>query len=118
MRNKKTLEMVQVAVLVAIVLIMSFTPIGYLRTAGLEISLITIPVVIGAMVIGPKAGLILGLVFGFTSFYQCFGMSPFGATLLGINPVATFLVCVPTRDKYCSYIGPRTEGCVVFLMQQ
>lgn len=97
MEKRKTLEMVQMAVLIAVILIMSFTPIGYLRTAGLEISIITIPVVIGAMIIGPKAGLVLGLVFGLTSFYQCFGMSPFGATLLGINPVATFLVCVPTR---------------------
>lgn len=97
MRNKKTLEMAQMAVLIAIILIMSFTPLGYLRTGGLEISLITIPVVIGAMIIGPKAGLVLGLVFGLTSFYQCFGMSPFGAALLNINPIATFLVCVPTR---------------------
>ena len=97
MKNRKTLEMVQMAVLIAIILIMSFTSIGYIRTGGLEISIITIPVVIGAMVMGPKAGLILGLVFGFTSFYQCFGMSPFGATLLGVNPFFTFLVCVPTR---------------------
>ena len=97
MKNKKTLEMVQLAVLIAIIMIMAFTPLGYLRTAGLEISLITIPVVIGAMSIGPGAGAVLGLVFGITSFYQCFGMSTFGAALLSINPFLTFLVCVPTR---------------------
>lgn len=97
MKNKKTLEMVQMAVLIAIILVMAFTSIGYIRTAGLSISIITIPVVIGAMIIGPKAGLILGAVFGFTSFYQCFGLDPFGATLLSINPFLTFLVCVPTR---------------------
>ena len=97
MRNKKTLEMVQMAVLMAIILIMAFTPLGYLRTAGLEISLITIPVVIGAMSVGPVCGAVLGLVFGLTSFYQCFGMSAFGMALLNINPFLTFLVCVPTR---------------------
>ncbi len=97
MKNKKTLEMVQMAVLIAIILVMAFTSIGYIRTAGLSISIITIPVVIGAMIIGPKAGLILGAVFGITSFYQCFGLDPFGATLLSINPFLTFLVCVPTR---------------------
>ncbi len=43
------------------------------------------------------AGAILGGVFGITSFIQCFGMSQFGALLLGINPFLTFLVCVPTR---------------------
>lgn len=97
MKSKKTLEMVQMAVLIAIVLIMGLTPLGYLKTAGLEISLLTIPVVIGAMMIGPRAGAVLGLFFGLTSFYQCFGMSAFGAVLLGINPFLTFLVCVPTR---------------------
>lgn len=97
MKNKKTLEMVQMAVLMAIILIMAFTPLGYLRTAGLEISLLTIPVVIGAMCVGPGCGAVLGLLFGLTSFYQCFGMSLFGAALLNINPFLTFLVCVPTR---------------------
>lgn len=97
MKRKKTLRMVQLSVLIAIVLIMTFTQLGYLRTAGLEVSLITIPVVIGAMIIGPGAGAALGLVFGLTSFYMCFGMSAFGAVLLGINPFLTFLVCVPTR---------------------
>lgn len=97
MRSTKTIKMAQMAILIAVVFIMAFTPLGYLRTAGLEISLITIPVAIGAMVIGPAAGAILGGVFGLTSFYQCFGMSGFGAALLGINPVFTFLVCVPTR---------------------
>ena len=97
MRSTKTIKMAQMAILIAVVLIMAFTPLGYLKTAGLEISLITIPVAIGAMVIGPAAGAVLGAVFGLTSFYQCFGMSPFGAMLLSINPLYTFLVCVPTR---------------------
>lgn len=97
MRSTKTIKMAQLAILIAIVLIMAFTPLGYLKTAGLEISLITIPVAIGAMVLGPAEGAILGAVFGFTSFYQCFGMSFLGAGLLNINPFFTFLVCVPTR---------------------
>lgn len=97
MRSTKTIKMAQMAILIAVVLIMAFTPLGYLKTVGLEISLITIPVAIGAMVIGPLAGAVLGAVFGLTSFYQCFGMSQFGAMLLSINPFYTFLVCVPTR---------------------
>lgn len=97
MRSTKTIKMAQMAILIAVVLIMAFTPLGYLKTVGLEISLITIPVAIGAMVIGPLAGAVLGAVFGLTSFYQCFGMSQFGVMLLSINPLYTFLVCVPTR---------------------
>ncbi len=97
MRSTKTIKMAQMAILIAIVLIMAFTPLGYLKTPMVEISLIPIPVAIGAMVIGPGAGAVLGAVFGLTSFYQCFGMSAFGAMLLSINPFYTFLVCVPTR---------------------
>jgi len=97
MKNRKTLEMAQLAILIAIILIMSFTPLGYLRTPALSISLLTIPVAIGAMAIGPLAGAALGLVFGITSFYQCFGLDPFGTALLNYNPVFTFLLCIPTR---------------------
>lgn len=92
-----TKYLVEMALLVAIILLMAFTPIGYIRTAGLEITLIVVPVAVGAVTLGPTAGAILGAVFGITSFIQCFGMSPFGAALLGINPILTFLVCVPTR---------------------
>lgn len=92
-----TKYLVEMALLVAIILLMAFTPIGYIKTAGLEITLIVIPVAVGAVTLGPAAGAILGGVFGITSFIQCFGMSAFGTLLLGVNPVFTFLVCVPTR---------------------
>lgn len=92
-----TKYLVELALLVAIILLMAFTPIGYIKTAGLEITLIVVPVAVGAVTLGPTAGAILGGVFGITSFIQCFGMSAFGTLLLGVNPFFTFLVCVPTR---------------------
>ena len=92
-----TKYLVELALLVAVILLMAFTPIGYIKTLGLEITLIVIPVAVGAVTLGPTGGAILGGVFGVTSFIQCFGMSAFGAILLGVNPFFTFLVCVPTR---------------------
>ena len=92
-----TTYMVEMALLIAIILIMAFTPIGYIKTFGLEITLIVVPVAVGAVVLGPAAGAILGGVFGITSFIQCFGMSAFGAMLLSINPAGTFVVCFVTR---------------------
>lgn len=90
-KNKfSTKYLVEMALLVAIILLMAFTPIGYIKTAGLEITLIVVPVAVGAVTLGPTAGAILGGVFGITSFIQCFGMSQFGALLLGINPFLTF----------------------------
>ena len=96
-RSRKTVYMVELALLTAIILIMAFTPLGYIKTLGLEITLLVVPVAVGAVLLGPLGGAILGAVFGITSFIQCFGMSPFGAVLLGINPVYTFIVCVVTR---------------------
>ena len=97
MKKTKTLKLAQLALLVAIVLVMAYTPLGYLRTLGLEISFLMIPVTIGAIVLGPVEGAILGFVFGLTSFATCFGSSAFGAALLAINPVYTFIGCVVTR---------------------
>lgn len=96
-RSNKTVYMVELALLIAIILIMAFTPIGYIKTLGLEITLIVVPVAVGAVILGPLGGAILGAVFGLTSFIQCFGLSAFGAALLGINPVYTFLVCMVPR---------------------
>lgn len=95
--TEKTRKLVQMAILIAIMLIMAFTPLGYLKVGMIEISFMTIPVVIGAILLGPTAGATLGGVFGLTSFIQCFGMSAFGAALLSINPVLTFLVCMVPR---------------------
>lgn len=96
--GNQTRYMVQLALLIAVVLLMAFTPLGYLKiNPALEITLIVVPVAIGAIILGPKAGAALGLVFGLTSFYQCFGSSPFGVALLQINPVSTAFLCVVPR---------------------
>lgn len=99
MKSKKftTKQFVEMALLVAVILLLAFTPLGYIRTFGLEITLIVVPVTVGAVTLGPAAGAVLGTVFGITSFAQCFGMSRFGTVLLGINPFSTFIVCVVSR---------------------
>ncbi len=93
----RILRLVETALLVAIIVLMAFTPLGYLRMPGLEITFIQIPVVVGAILLGPGTGAFLGTVFGVTSLLQCFGLSPFGTTLLGINPWLTAIVCLVPR---------------------
>lgn len=105
--KEKTVRLTQLGLLSALILIMSFTPLGYLRVAALEITFITIPVAIGAIVLGPASGAILGVVFGLTSFATCFGISAFGTTLLSIDALSTFAVCVIPRvltGFLCGYI--------------
>ncbi len=96
-KSKQTLRITQTGVLIALLIVMAFTPLGYLKTGAIEISFMMIPVVIGAAVLGPGVGALLGGVFGITSFIQCFGQSAFGALLLSLNPVFTFLVCMVPR---------------------
>ena len=87
----------QMALLTAIIILMAFTPLGYLRLGPIEITFIMIPVVVGAILLGPGAGAILGGVFGLTSFIQCFGMSAFGATLLQVSWFRTLVLCMVPR---------------------
>jgi uncharacterized membrane protein len=91
------MKMVQLALFIAIIFLMAFTPIGYIKTPGFQITLLVIPVTVGAIILGPGSGAILGGAFGVTSFIQCFGLDPFGAFLLGISPVGTLILCLVPR---------------------
>jgi uncharacterized membrane protein len=103
--HPKAQGVVQTAVLTAILIIMTFTPLGYLKIGAISITFLTIPVVIGAILIGPLCGAILGGVFGITSFIQCFGMDLFGTTLFGINPFLTFVMCMFPRILMGLFVG-------------
>lgn len=93
-KQQKIKKLTVLSVLAALTAIVSFLP---LKTLGLEITFSMIPVAVGAILYGPSGGAVLGGVFGLVSFLQCLGYSPFGAALLGINPLLTFIVCLPTR---------------------
>ena len=77
MKNRtNTRWLTQLALLVAVLLVMNYTPLGYLQVGPLSMSLLTIPVAIGAMTLGPVAGAILGGVFGTTSFVSALRCRP------------------------------------------
>lgn len=95
--SSKVRETALTAVLAAIVLLMAFTPLGYLRVGPVSITFLVIPVVIGGMTLGPVRGGFLGAVFGATSFAQCFMGDPFGAALVAISPLATAAACFIPR---------------------
>ena len=99
MNNNQTkiFRLTLTAVFIAIIAVMSFTPVGYLKLGIVEITLLVAPVVAGGVLLGKWGGLVLGAAFGISSFLQCFGMSPFGAAMLSINPVFAALVCLLPR---------------------
>ena len=94
---KKTFTTGQITLLglmIALLLLMAYTPLGYLNIGPLAITFNVIPVAISAIVLGPVGGAIAGGVFGLTSFLQCIGvggMSAMGAALFAINPVLAFV---------------------------
>lgn len=85
------------AVFALIIVVMAFTPAGFLKTGNLEASFLVVPVAIGAILLGPTYGAVLGLVMGVVSFAQCFGASDMGSALFGVSAVNTFLLCVIPR---------------------
>ena len=96
MRNGKfeTRRMVILSLLGAVLLVMSWTPLGYLNIGPLAISLNMIPVAIAAVALGPSGGAILGGIFGITSALQCIGIggsSAMGMILFGIDPILAVL---------------------------
>ena len=97
MRQGKVTRMAQLALLLAILLVMAFTPLGYLHIGPLSVTFLVIPVVMGSVVLGVQAGALLGLAFGITSLAQCFGLDAFGTALFGINPFYTSFFCLVPR---------------------
>ncbi len=96
--KEKTTKLVLLGLLTALLFVMSYTPLGYLRLGAIEITFNIIPVAVAAIALGTSGGMAVGAVFGLTSFLQCVqGTSPFGATLLGINPIFTFILCLVPR---------------------
>lgn len=108
MREKREIQaMVLTALFSAIIIIMAFTPLGYIPLGVINATIIQIPVVIGSLFCGPKQGAFLGFLFGFTSFLKntimpatlsAFVFSPvLAAGMFGAKGVlySTFICFVP-----------------------
>lgn len=96
MKTKKlsTKQLTVLGLMIAVLVLMSYTPLGYLNIGPLAITFNMIPVAIAAIACGPLGGAVLGTVFGLTSFGQCIGIggvSAMGATLFSISPVLAFI---------------------------
>ena len=90
MNSKKhdTKWMVSVALMAAVVIVLANTPLGMIQLPIIKATTVHIPVIIGAIVLGPTAGAILGGVFGVCSLISntmaptllSFAFSPFMST--------------------------------------
>ncbi len=107
MRNNKTLGLVLTSLFTAIIIIMAFTPLGYIPLVVINATIIHIPVILGSLFCGPKQGAFLGFVFGLTSFIKntimpstasAFVFSPvLASSVVGVSGVfrSAFICFVP-----------------------
>ena len=67
--EKKVLDMSLAGIFTAIIIAMSVVPfLGYIPLGFMNATIIHVPVIIGAIILGPKYGAYLGLVFGAVSY--------------------------------------------------
>ena len=86
--KRNTRWMVSVALMAAIIIVLANTPLGMIQLPIIKATTVHIPVIIGAVLLGPAAGAILGCVFGICSLVSntmaptllSFAFSPFMST--------------------------------------
>lgn len=103
-QHKQIQLLVIIAFLVAIQIVLTLTPIGYIPVGPIRATTMHIPVILAGILFGPKIGGIIGLVFGLTSLFNntmnptitSFVFSPF-ITVGGIhgNFYSLIIVLVP-----------------------
>jgi len=98
-----TRYMASLAMLCGVLLVMGMTGIGFIPLPVIKATTMHIPVILGAIVLGPKAGAVLGGLFGLCSIWAntttpgllSFAFSPFMSTdgLIGVAKSLWIALC-------------------------
>lgn len=102
MQNKKTKNMVILSLLIAIEAVLVITNWGFIIIPPVSITILHIPVIVGAIIMGPYYGSILGASFGLLSLLNATfrGASPvdlaFSPFTSG-HPVKSIIMCMGCR---------------------
>ena len=97
--KQKVLKLVQLAMLTALIVVLQLLGTFLMGITGLPMSLVLIPIVVGAFSLGPKEGAFLGIMFGIMTIVMGFtGADAFTSTLFynfGIGKcIITVLICL------------------------
>jgi len=90
--SSKTLMLAQLGILAAIMLILHFTGLGYFKFGIFEMTIMLVPVIIGAITLGPIGGAVLGVLFGIS---VC--LVPGTQGVMALNAPAVIILCVGVR---------------------
>lgn len=103
--RKDTRWMVCVALMAAVIIVLANTPLGMIQLPIIKATTVHIPVIIGAILLGPMAGAILGGVFGICSLISntmvpsllSFAFSPFLSTTGALGALKAIWISVGCR---------------------
>lgn len=113
MKNHNIRYMVTLALLVALLLVMGMSGIGFIPLPVIKATTMHIPVILGAILLGPGAGAVLGCVFGLCSVWAntttpgllSFAFSPFMSTTGLIGAVKAVWIAVGCRTLFGAAAG-------------
>lgn len=91
MKQMSTRKLVLASVMVAITIILAYTPLGLLPIPPINPTILHIPTIIIAILEGPIMGLIVGLGFGLTTLVKAFTMPTMVLDPLFMNPLISVL---------------------------
>lgn len=95
-----TRKLVRMALLTGIIFLLSFTPLGYVTLGPIAATTIQMPVIIGAILMGPAAGAVLGGFFGLSAIIKVLtmpGADAFATAALTYSPAAYLFICMVPR---------------------
>lgn len=99
-------RLVLLALFIAITLVMKAIGLGKVPFGPLNLSFLMVPVAVGAILLGPVEGAILGLAFGVSSFYDALsGAGGLTTAFFSISWFSTLLLCVGTRTLMGLCVG-------------
>lgn len=87
-RSLSTKKMTVIGMLGAISIVLGMTPLGFIPIGPTKVTIMHIPVIIGAMIEGPLVGAIIGLIFGMFSIIQSI-TSPTVISFVFWNPLVS-----------------------------
>lgn len=88
----------ELGMFIGIILLMKLTGLSSIPVGPLVMTFTMIPIAVGAMLLGPLAGTILGAFYGLLSLYDAItGKSLMTAAFFAVSPFMTVLLCIGTR---------------------
>ncbi|MEG0285884.1 MULTISPECIES: ECF transporter S component [Vagococcus] len=109
----KTKQLTLTAIFLAIIILFSFTPLGFINLGFIKATLVHVPVIIGAIVLGPRVGAFLGLAFGLLSMTintitpsaLSFAFSPF-IPVYGTNSGSLWAIAIALIPRILTGVVP------------